>query len=55
MGTDEIDIDTSKLRGLSIHVVKQFNRFQDGGWQIGQGCKNPVFFLERFVKKVWKF
>lgn len=34
MGTAEIDIDTSKLRGLSIHVVRSLTAFKmaDGKW-----------------------
>lgn len=34
MGTAEIDIDTSKLRGLSIHFVSSLTAFKmaDGRW-----------------------
>lgn len=34
MGTAEVDIDTSKLRGLSIHVVRSLTAFKmaDGKW-----------------------
>ena len=55
MGTAETDMDTSKLRGLSIHVVSSLTAFKmaDGKWD--QAAKIRFSFQKDLLGKSGNF